>query len=62
MGPDGPATAAWNRLLPPREPGLTSPVWRCPQYWPPGLAVQRTTQEKSGLAVQTHNTRIKSQE
>eukprot|EP00962_Isochrysis_galbana_P022351 scaffold6692_cov107-Isochrysis_galbana.AAC.1 len=34
MGPDGPASAAWNRLLAPREPGPVSPV-------PSGLAVQK---------------------
>eukprot|EP00962_Isochrysis_galbana_P004940 scaffold1363_cov144-Isochrysis_galbana.AAC.1 len=38
MGPDGPASAAWNRLLPPTQPGPVSPVWRWHHYWPSGLA------------------------
>eukprot|EP00962_Isochrysis_galbana_P011075 scaffold3099_cov100-Isochrysis_galbana.AAC.12 len=38
MGPDAAASATWNRLLPPTQRGRVSPVWRCPQYWPSGLA------------------------
>eukprot|EP00962_Isochrysis_galbana_P032799 scaffold10846_cov90-Isochrysis_galbana.AAC.1 len=35
---DGAASTGWNRLLPPTQRGRASPVWRCPQYWPAGLA------------------------
>eukprot|EP00962_Isochrysis_galbana_P002815 scaffold778_cov122-Isochrysis_galbana.AAC.6 len=37
-GPDGPTTAAWNRLLPPTQPVPGSPMWRWLQYWTSGLA------------------------